>query len=94
MPDVLVINPNSNEQVTEKLRESLREFRPMMSIECHTTAGARFGIESAADVELAASLVIEQFASEQHRDAIVIACYSDPGLARCRASLRCTGVIR
>ncbi|MDG2377235.1 MAG: aspartate/glutamate racemase family protein [Woeseiaceae bacterium] len=84
MPDFLVINPNSNEQVTENLRESLREFRPIMSIECHTTAGAPFGIESDADVELAASLVIEQVASEQHRDAIVIACYSDPGLAQCR----------
>jgi len=85
MPDVLVINPNSNEQVTENLRESLRDFGPQMSIECHTTAGAPFGIESDADVELATSLVIVKVAQEQHRDAIVIACYSDPGLAECRA---------
>lgn len=85
MPDVLVINPNSNEQVTENLRESLREFDFKASIECRTTAGAPFGIESDADVEIAKSLVIEQVAQEQHRDAIVIACYSDPGLAECRA---------
>jgi Asp/Glu/hydantoin racemase len=85
MPDVLVINPNSNDQVTENLRESLREFDSKASIECRTTAGAPFGIESDADVEIAKSLVIEQVAQEQHRDAIVIACYSDPGLAQCRA---------
>ncbi|NNC77919.1 MAG: Asp/Glu racemase [Woeseiaceae bacterium] len=84
MPNILVINPNSNEQVTDNLRTSLREFESTAEIECRTTAGAPFGIESGADVEIAASLVVEQVAAEKDRDAIVIACYSDPGLAQCR----------
>ena len=84
MPDILVINPNSNEQVTENLRTSLRKFESAAKIECRTTDGAPFGIESDADVEIAASLIVEQVDAEQERDAVVIACYSDPGLARCR----------
>ena len=84
MPNILVINPNSNEQVTENLRHSLREFETEASIECRTSAGAPFGIESDADVEVAASMILQQVSAEQDRDAIVIACYSDPGLAQCR----------
>ena len=84
MPDILVINPNSNQQVTDNLRTSLREFAAAAKIECRTTTGAPFGIESDADVSIAASLVVEQVDAEQDRDAIVIACYSDPGLAQCR----------
>ncbi|NNC76918.1 MAG: Asp/Glu racemase, partial [Woeseiaceae bacterium] len=30
------------------------------------------------------SMILQQVSAEQDRDAIVIACYSDPGLAQCR----------
>ncbi len=84
MMRVLVINPNSNEQVTDKLRESLGIFDHVATIECVTLAAGPFGIETDADVALAASLVVARVGGEHDYDAFVIACYSDPGLADCR----------
>jgi len=84
MPDILVINPNSNEQVTANLRDSLKFFRSKATIECCTLSDGPFGIESDDDVEAAASLVVEKISHETGYDAFVIACYSDPGLAQCR----------
>ena len=84
MPDILVINPNSNEQVTRNLRESFKPFEKMASIESVTLVAGPFGIETDADVEMAASMVIDRVADELDRDAYVIACYSDPGLVACR----------
>ena len=82
--NILVINPNSNETVTEGLRKSLAGFADDASIECRTLTGGPFGIESDEDIARAASLVLAEVAAAATFDAFVIACYSDPGLAECR----------
>ncbi len=84
MMRVLVINPNANEQVTDNLRETLDRLASRAAVECVTLASGPFGIETDADVALAASLVVDRVGEEQDYDAFVIACYSDPGLAECR----------
>jgi Asp/Glu/hydantoin racemase len=84
MPRILVINPNSNEQVTDNLRESLIEFDGDTSIECCTLADGPFGIETNADIAAVIPLISERIAQDNESDAFVIACYSDPGLAEYR----------
>ena len=84
MRRVLVINPNSNETVTEGLRHSLAVYSGQAQIDCCTLREGPFGIESDEDVALVSPLVCEQIAASPGYDAYVIACYSDPGLAACR----------
>ena len=83
-PRILVINPNSNESVTEGLRRSLAEFTAVAEIECCTLEEGPFGIESDDDVAAVKPLVVDRIAKPPQHDAYVIACYSDPGLAECR----------
>jgi len=82
--NILVINPNSNETVTEGLRISLAGFANDARIQCRTLTDGPFGIESDEDIARAASLVLAEVAAAATFDAFVIACYSDPGLAECR----------
>jgi Asp/Glu/hydantoin racemase len=84
MRRILVINPNSNESVTEGLRGSLLEFASRASIECCTLEDGPFGIESDDNIASVVPLVIARIDESPSFDAYVIACYSDPGLAECR----------
>lgn len=80
---VLVINPNSTEAVTQGMDEALERFRRPGGPEilCMTNPDGPPGIESQADVDLAAVQVARIVATNANRaDAFVIACYSDPGL--------------
>ncbi len=83
MPKVLVVNPNSNPEVTEGIHEALADLGP--EIACMTLAEGPFGIETDAHV---ASVIapLTRIAETTDADALVIACYSDPGLAECRAA--------
>jgi allantoin racemase len=85
MRRILVINPNSNESVTEGLRQSLAAFDGQAVIDCCTLEDGPFGIESDEDVATVGPLVAERIAASSGYDAFVIACYSDPGLEACRA---------
>ncbi|MEZ5826735.1 MAG: aspartate/glutamate racemase family protein [Geminicoccaceae bacterium] len=82
---ILVINPNSNEEVTASMSAALEPFRleggPV--IDCMTHADGPFGIESQRDVESVA-LPLADIVAREKADAHVIACYSDPGLQVCR----------
>ena len=49
-PKILVVNPNSNEAVTNGLRESLKIFMSEAVIECCTLERGPFGIESDDDI--------------------------------------------
>ena len=83
---ILVINPNSNEVVTEGMAQELRSFNfsDGPDIVCVSLTQGPFGIESQADVE-SVKLPLRNMVSErQDIDAFVIACYSDPGLQVCR----------
>lgn len=85
MSRILVINPNSNETVTEGLRQALAVFaRPgSPEIFCETLADGPFGIETQEHVE-AVALPLRRRIEAAEADAFVIACYSDPGLHVCR----------
>ena len=83
---VLVINPNSNEAVTQGMDRELEPFRRSggIEIECVTLAEGPFGIESQADVEAVVMPLRDLVVAREDADCFVIACYSDPGLQLCR----------
>ena len=83
---ILVINPNSDESVTEGMIRELKgfHFSEGPRIECVSLSDGPFGIESQADIE-AVTLPLRKMVSESRNvDAFVIARYSDPGLHVCR----------
>ena len=85
MRPILVINPNSNEAVTEGLRDALAPFGKAVPVECVTLAEGPFGVQSQVDSD---SVILPLVRLVQARDdaaAFVIACYSDPGLDACRS---------
>ena len=85
-PQILVINPNSNEAVTEGMAKELQSFNfsDGPEIVCVSLTQGPFGIESQADVE-SVKLPLRNMVSERKDiEAFVIACYSDPGLQVCR----------
>jgi allantoin racemase len=83
---ILVINPNSNTQVTINLTAALQPitFDSGPEIECVTMAEGPFGVETQADLENAVLPLRRLVAADNSADAFVIACYSDPGLQVCR----------
>src|SRR3712207_4564936 len=84
--NILVINPNSNEAVTQGIDAALDplRFADGPEIRCATLAEGPFGIESQADVESVAMPLRRLVESDNEASAFVIACYSDPGLHVCR----------
>ena len=83
---ILVINPYSDESVTEGMARELRgfHFSEGPGIECVNLPDGPFSIESQADIEVV-TLPLRKMVSERRNvDAFVIACYSDPGLNVCR----------
>jgi allantoin racemase len=83
---ILVINPNSNRQVTRNLAEALQplSFDGGPEIDCVTLSEGPFGVETQADVESVTMPLRALVAADNSADAFVIACYSDPGLQVCR----------
>lgn len=83
---IVVINPNSNQAVTDGLADALSAFQMQdgPAIECLTLAEGPFGIESQADSDLVVAPLIELVKRRGDASAFVIACYSDPGLEACR----------
>src|SRR5262244_3413129 len=83
---IRVINPNSNENVTRGLDEAVAplRFANGPEIVCSTLAEGPFGIETQADVESVVMPLRRLVEADNHSDAFVIACYSDPGLHVCR----------
>lgn len=86
MKKILVINPNSNAEVTEGLKEGLVSLHipNRIDIECTTLKEGPFGIESRLDAEQVVLPLHQLIVERQDAHAYVIACYSDPGLALCR----------
>ena len=83
---IMVINPNSNNNVTDAMAKGLKSFNfsDGPEIICMGLPQGPFGIESNADVE-SVKLPLRNIVSKRiDMDAFVIACYSDPGLQLCR----------
>ncbi len=83
---IRVINPNSNDGVTQAMSNALEPLRLAdgPSIDCITLADGPFGIESDEDVKTVAPMVADEVASDDKAAAFIIACYSDPGLVEAR----------
>jgi allantoin racemase len=83
---ILVINPNSNDEVTAGMAEALKPlgFGDGPEIVCMTLERGPYGIESQADVESVVLPLRRLVEADNETDAFVIACYSDPGLDVCR----------
>lgn len=83
---ILVINPNSNQAVTDAMSDALAGLRISggPAINCVTLAEGPFGVESQADIDGVVEPLRQKVADDKQADAFVIACYSDPGLLPCR----------
>lgn len=81
---IIVINPNSNEAVTQGLRDATAAFP---NVECVTLTSGPFGIESQADSDSVIMPMLELMKSREDASAFVIACYSDPGIDAAKASV-------
>lgn len=81
-PRILVINPNSNEMVTEGLRQALvpLAFAEGPEIICENLPEGPAGIETQEHVESVTLPLRRRVEAANDIDAFVIACYSDPGL--------------
>lgn len=85
-PRIRVVNPNSNEVVTQAIDvalESLR-FANGPEIVCSTLAEGPFGVETQADADSVVMPLRRLIETDNASDAFVIACFSDPGLQVCR----------
>ena len=84
---IVVINPNSNQAVTDGLSEALEPFRfdGGPGIECLTLAEGPFGIESQVDSDSVVLPLVRLVRERPDAAAFVIACYSDPGIDSCRS---------
>lgn len=81
-PRILVINPNSNEAVTEGLRQAVKPltYADGPEIVCETLTEGPFGVETQEHVESVTLPLRRKVESTNDADAFIIACYSDPGL--------------
>ncbi len=89
-PRILVINPNSNEMVTEGLRQALvpLAFAEGPEILCESLPEGPAGIETQEHVESVTLPLRRRVEAASDIDAFVIACYSDPGLHVAREGTR------
>ena len=84
---IVVINPNSNQAVTDGLDAALAPFRLSggPEIECLTLSEGPFGVESQLHVDQVALPLVDLMQTRVDASAFVIACYSDPGIDACRS---------
>ncbi|MBL8385511.1 MAG: aspartate/glutamate racemase family protein [Burkholderiales bacterium] len=89
---LFVINPNSTQAVTDHIDRALEPFRIPAGprIVCATLASGPPGIETQAHVDGISEKLIAYFdAHPEHAraDAVVLACFSDPGFHAMRETL-------
>lgn len=87
---ILVINPNSNPAVTAGLDAAMTPFRLSggPAIECLTLPEGPFGIESQADSDASVPPLLALIRARADAAAIIIACYSDPGIDAAREATK------
>ncbi|MCR8548977.1 aspartate/glutamate racemase family protein [Salipiger sp. P9] len=88
MKRIFLLNPNSSVSVTGAMARSVALIRNGLWAEpvFGTLEGAPAGIESQADIDAVTGPLLDRLGRED-ADAYVIGCFSDPGLARARATL-------
>lgn len=91
---LFVINPNSTQEVTDHISRALEPYRVSGGprIVCETLRSGPPGIETQAHVDGSSERLLAYFdANPQHAkaDAVVLACFSDPGFYALRETLAC-----
>jgi len=84
---ILVINPNSSVEMTESIRDALERIkRKDTDAEVVRLEDAPISIESATDGAMSVPALLERvrWANQERFDAVIIACFSDPGLEPAR----------
>ena len=84
---IIVINPNSSEEMTQSIHKVLQDIkRPGTDLTVVRNVGAPMAIQSAVDAAHATPLILEHVkrANAEGCDAIILACFSDPGLEAAR----------
>ena len=84
---ILVVNPNASVEMTDVIREQLHAVaRPDVAVDVVNPPGAPPAIESALDEAACVPPMLElvKDAARRGYDAVVIACFSDPGLDAAR----------
>lgn len=86
MKPILVVNPNSDAAVTAGIDAALAglRFPGGPAIECVTLAEGPRGVETERHIAEVAAPLVRLVESRPDAAAVVIACYSDPGLEACR----------
>lgn len=94
MPHILVLNPNSSRAITAAIDDALAPLRARTRyrISCTELAAAPEGIESDADVAQVAPMV-RDLVRTTPAAAVVVACFSDPGVDLAHAVARDRPVI-
>ncbi|MBB94825.1 MAG: Asp/Glu racemase [Rhodobacteraceae bacterium] len=84
---IVVINPNSNQAVTDGMDAALQPFRlgGGPEIECLTLAEGPFGVETQLHTDQVVLPLVKLVESRPDAAAFIIACYSDPGIDACRS---------
>lgn len=80
---IFVINPNTSESMTDHIRWELERIkRPDTELRVVSAEYGPVSIESAYDEALAQPATLERVrqANEEGYDAVILACFSDPGL--------------
>ena len=90
---IVVINPNCLQAMTDSMSVALEGFRFSggPEIQCETLKSGPPGIETQAHVDGITEKLIDWFeerAERKRADAIVVACFSDPGVTALRECLR------
>lgn len=88
---IYVINPNSSQHVTDGIDRAIDPMRGAspVPIETRTLPDGPPGIETQAQVDGIVVPLLAHCAALDAASAIVIACYSDPGLAAVREQSDC-----
>src|SRR5262249_34379064 len=83
---ILVINPNTSEEMTRDIDREARQYaRPGTEVETVSPGWGPRSIEGHYEEELAAVAMLEVVRERAAEfDAVVIACYGDPGLYAAR----------
>ena len=84
---IMVINPNSSQEMTDSICEVLeRVKRSDTELTVVRTVGAPAAIQSASDIAQAVPPMLElvRKANKEGYDAVILACFSDPGLEAAR----------
>ena len=83
MTDILLINPNTTSSITDLVLKTAKRFASKgTNLRAVTGAfGPRY-IASRVGYAIAGHAAVDAFANDRHaKDAVVLACFGDPGLA-------------